>query len=143
MEDRSQHRRSPAADLRGRRNAGCRETAAPRRAVGDRIRGGKSGFVCEDGRRKNVRKPQVILRRIRGGRGCGSGSGSTSPNTVCNTNLPFSDSYLSDVPRTNPECPSVVAVVSAVFGGVVSAVPAAVISGIFRGCCRLLRLDGN
>ena len=38
--------------------------------------GGKSEFVCEDGRRKNVRKPQVILRRIRGGREYGSGSGS-------------------------------------------------------------------
>ena len=36
----------------------------------------KSGFVCEDGRRKNVRKPRSILRRIRGGRGYGSGSGS-------------------------------------------------------------------
>ena len=35
----------------------------------------KSGFVCEDGR-ESVRKPQSILRRIRGGRGYGSGSGS-------------------------------------------------------------------
>ena len=32
--------------------------------------------MCEDERRKNVRKPQVILRRIRSGQGYGSGSGS-------------------------------------------------------------------
>ena len=36
----------------------------------------KSGFVCEDTRSEKVRKPRGILRRIRGGRGYGSGSGS-------------------------------------------------------------------
>ena len=37
----------------------------------------KSGFVCGTDERYNGRKPWIILRRIRGGRGCGSGSGST------------------------------------------------------------------